>query len=143
MTDIAANDEHVRPDGLDERTIEAVGKTTEALEWVERARGRLYDFHQLIGRADLLFDEAASLLDKAGHSNQAEELRQKVVGLNLLQGRWSFQIVEEFDDGYYTAVKASEKAIRDQLAEGRRHVYESEMKEHRRSDGLPGHEARP
>ena len=34
------------------------GKATEALEYVERARGHLYAFHQLIGRADLLFEEA-------------------------------------------------------------------------------------
>ena len=32
--------------GLDD----AVGKATEALEYVERARGHLYAFHQLIGR---------------------------------------------------------------------------------------------
>src|SRR5918996_2862828 len=39
-------------------TVDAVGKATEALEYVERARGHLYAFHQLIGRADLLFEEA-------------------------------------------------------------------------------------
>src|SRR5690606_3294937 len=35
-----------RPAGVDDDTVAAVGKLGEALEWVERARGRLYDFHQ-------------------------------------------------------------------------------------------------
>src|SRR5436190_24214227 len=38
----------------DSETVDAVGKATEALEYVERARGHLYAFHQLIGRADAL-----------------------------------------------------------------------------------------
>ena len=36
---------------VDSETIDAVGKASEALEYVERARGHLYAFHQLIGRA--------------------------------------------------------------------------------------------
>lgn len=44
----------------------AVGKATEALEYVERARGQLYSFHQLIGRADFLFEESALGLAAAG-----------------------------------------------------------------------------
>ena len=38
----------------DQATVDAVGKATEVLEYVERARGHLYAFHQLIGRADVL-----------------------------------------------------------------------------------------
>ena len=33
--------------------------------------------------------------------------------------------------------------VRDALLDGRRHVWESEMKDRRRSRGRPGHEARP
>src|SRR6478752_6580481 len=43
--------------GDDAAVTEAVGKASEALEYVERARGHLYSLHQLIGRADLLFEE--------------------------------------------------------------------------------------
>ncbi len=38
-----------RPDGVDDRTVEALGKLGEALERVERARGHLYSFHQMCG----------------------------------------------------------------------------------------------
>ena len=41
--------------------VDAAGKMTEALETLERARGHLYAFHQLIGRADFLFDRMDSV----------------------------------------------------------------------------------
>lgn len=44
------------PDGVDEATVEAVGKLTEALETVERARGHLYSFHQLTGGREHLHE---------------------------------------------------------------------------------------
>jgi hypothetical protein len=123
--------------------VEAVGKLSEALEWVERARGRLYDFHQMMGRADLLFGEAAEALESAGHRAVAERLDGEVVGRNVVDGRWTFQLVEEFEAAYWHPVREVEAAIRDELMAGRRHVFESEMKDRRRSSGRPGHERRP
>ena len=134
---------HRRPDGVDDDTVSAVGKVTEALEWVERARGHLYEFHQLMGRADGLFGDAADELEASGHPAQAALLRNDVVGRNILDGRWSFQVVEEYDDLYWSAVRLAERAVRDQLLDGRRHVFESEMKEDRRTQGHPHHESRP
>ena len=51
------DDEHVRPAGASDEAIAAAGKMSEALETVERARGHLYSFHQLIGEADFALDE--------------------------------------------------------------------------------------
>lgn len=137
------DDAHIRPNGVSDETVEAVGKVTEALERLNRARGSLYDFHQLIGGADEDLAEAADMLEKAGNTAQADMLREQIVGLNVLNGRWTFQIVEEFDDGYYAAVSDAEKQIRDDLLQGKRHVYESELKESNRTHGKDGHEARP
>ena len=95
-------DEHQadrRPPGVDDDTIAAVGKVSEALEYVERARGHLYSFHQLMGGADLALGQACDALRKAGHDTQADRLQTELVGRNVLYGRWTFQIVEEFDDG--------------------------------------------
>lgn len=136
-------DDHSPPEGVDETTMEATGKVGEAFEWIERARGRLYDFHQMIGRADLLLDEAADLLQAGGAKDLAELLRRDIIGRNVLDGRWTFQIVEEFDETYYGPVASAEERIRDELVGGRRHVYESALKESRRTQGLKGHEARP
>jgi len=127
----------------DEAAVEAVGKVGEALEWVERARGRLYDFHQLIGHADLVLDEAVEALRSAGHDDWADRLVEEVVGRNVLDGRWTFQVVEEFDDGYYETFRRYAQDARDALAGGDRHRFEAQLKERRRSGGRAGHEARP
>lgn len=132
-----------RPEGLDDETVEAVGAVSEALESVERARGHLYSFHQLMGHADLQLGDACKKLRDAGHAEVAEHLETEMVGRNVLPGRWTFQIVEEFDDDYWTPLREHEKRIRDQLQAGRKHVFEAEMKERRRTHGHAGHEPRP
>ena len=132
-----------RPDGVDDATVEALGKLSEALEVVEEARGLLYAFHRRCGTADLTLGDAVDQLRDAGHHELAARIDHELVGRNILAGRWSFQVVEEYDDGYYTAVKDAERAARDALIEGRRHIYESEMKERERTHGLRHHEARP
>jgi hypothetical protein len=51
--------EHARPEGVPDDAVRAAGTLSEALEYLERARGHLYSFHQLIGRADLLLDDVS------------------------------------------------------------------------------------
>jgi hypothetical protein len=139
----ATDGDHRRPDHVDGALVEAVGKVSEAFEWIERARGRLYDFHHLIGRADLLMGEAADLLAECGVDELGELVRDDVVGRNVLDGRWTFQVVEEFDAGYYGVARDVEARVRNDLMGGRRHVFEAELKEQRRTPGRPGHEPRP
>lgn len=135
--------DHRRPDGADDKTIAAVGKVSEALECIERARGHLYELHQLIGHADLLLGEAVGGLHESGHPDHAERLEREVLGRNVISGRWTFQIVEDFDDNYWSVFRAEERRVRDALQDGKRHVFESEMKERRRTHGRPGHSSRP
>ncbi|GII64012.1 hypothetical protein Skr01_40970 [Sphaerisporangium krabiense] len=117
-----------RPSGLDDTTVEALGKLSEALETVQRARGHLYTFHQLTGHAHLQLEEAVSLLRAAGHDTHADALTADLLGRDVLPGRWTFQVVEEYDDGYYRCFTETEERLRNDLAKGRRHIYESEMK---------------
>lgn len=139
----ALDDAHERPDGASDETIEAVGKVSEALEYVERARGHLYSFHQLMGHADLLLGEACDGLRSAGHAGLADRLSEEMVGRNVIRGRWTFQLIEEFDDDYWQHFRAHEKRIRDELTDGKRHVFEAEMKQDRRTKRRDGHEATP
>jgi hypothetical protein len=131
---------HQRPTGLDDVTVEALGKLSEALEVVERVRGHLYSVHQLTGTADFMLDDAVELFRRAGHGAMADRIQCELIGRNVIPGHWTFQIVEEYDDGYYAEFRAIEKAARDELAEGKRHLYEAELKEKRRTPGRPGHE---
>jgi hypothetical protein len=135
--------EHRRPEGVGDATIEALGKLSKALEAVEEARGHLYAFHRRTGTADLALGDAVEMLRNAGHDELADRIDRELVGRNMLQGRWTFQIVEEYDDTYYATFKALEQAARDELVLGRRHVYEAEMKERERTRGHPRHEAVP
>jgi len=132
-----------RPDGVPDTLVEAIGRAGEALEYVERARGHLYSLHQLIGRADFLFEEAAGLLRECGQHEDARRIETDVVGRNVLDGRWTFQIVEEFDDLYHRHVTEAVRALERAHLAGRRHVFEAEMKDRRRSEGRSGHERRP
>ena len=131
-----------RPD-LDDTTVEALGKLSEALETVDQARGLLYGFHQLTGKADLLLQDAVELLRKAGHDTLADDLDRDLVGRNVIADRWTFQIVEDYDDGYWSVFRGFDERARTELAGGDRHVYEARMKQAERTKGHPDHQAGP
>jgi hypothetical protein len=127
----------------DDRTIEAVGRLTEGLETVERARGHLYSFHQLTGEADFKIGDAVDQLRAAGHGEIADRLQHEIVGRNVIEGRWTFQIMEEYDDTYWSAVREAERSVREELTGGRRHLAEAALKEERRTHGHPHHTPEP
>jgi hypothetical protein len=134
--------DRTRPD-LDDDTVEGLGKLSEALETVDQARGFLYAFHQLTGKADRLLQDAVDLLRGAGHTTLAGDLDRALVGRNVIADRWTFQIVEDFDDNYWTAFRDFDARARAELADGDRHVYEARMKQRERTRGHPAHEAGP
>ena len=61
-----------RPDSASDAAVAATGAMTEALETLERARGHLYAFHQLVGEADLKLDEVLDQLRANGSNSLAE-----------------------------------------------------------------------
>ena len=134
--------DRTRPD-LDDTTVEGLGKLSEALETVEQARGLLYGFHQLTGKADRLLQDAVDLLRKAGHTTLADDLDRDLVGRNVIADRWTFQIVEDFDASYWSSFRGFDARAREELAGGDRHVFEARMKQAERTAGHPRHEAGP
>jgi hypothetical protein len=135
--------QHQVPEGVSEATIEALGSLSAAVEVIEHARGLLYGFHRLTGTADLNLGEAVEQLRKAGHTELADRIDTELVGRNVIEGRWTFQIVEDYDDGYYALAKELERTARDELVQGRRHLFEAGMKEDRRTQDQRHHEATP
>ncbi|OXM52979.1 hypothetical protein [Amycolatopsis alba] len=124
----------------DDATVDAVGKLVAAFETVEQARGHLYAFHHLTGSADFALDEATDALRKAGHPEWAERIRTELTWLNVLPERWTFQLIEEYDDGYYAAFRGMTREVTGDLTGGRRHLHEERIKRRRRTEGRPGHE---
>ena len=141
--DLPGDPTHRTPPGVDDATVDALGKLSEALETVERARGHLYTFHQLTGSADIALQGAVDALREAGHGELADRVDAELVGRNVIEGRWTFQIVEDYDDGYWSLFREIERAARDQLAGGRRHLFEARLKQSERTAGEPGHDATP
>jgi hypothetical protein len=135
--------EHQVPEGVERATVDAVGRLTKGLEITEWARGHLYAFHQLTGEGNRHVEEAIPLLRDAGHGEWADRLERELLGRNVLDGRWTFQVVEEYDDGYWSLYRRLEREVRDDLTEGRRHLREATLKEEQRTPGEPGHEAEP
>jgi hypothetical protein len=122
-----------RGDALPEADVKASGLMSEALERVERARGALYDLHQLIGGADNQLDEVIEALREAGRDDLASSVASDLVGIDVLPGMWTFQVVEAFDDGFYATWKRFEERIRSECTNGERHVLEARMKADRQS----------
>lgn len=145
MSDVPTADlpdaDHRTPAGVSDATVDALGKLSEALETVERARGHLYTFHQLTGESDLALQGAVEALRGAGHADLAGRIDRELVGRNVIEGRWTFQIVEDYDDGYWSLFRDLERTAREELAAGRRHLFEARLKQDERSPGEPGHDA--
>ncbi|PRW64726.1 hypothetical protein [Actinopolyspora mortivallis] len=132
----------------EEPVVTAVGRMTEALEKIERARGALYEWHQLVGAADAGLGSAIRLLRSCDRPDLADRLERELFGRNVLPGRWTFQTLEEFDDGYWSRFRELECWLRTELLDGARHVHEARMKARERSEDaagapLPGFESSP
>ena len=132
-------EEFERPDGVDSPTVAAVGALSEAMETVIRARGALYEFHQLTGKADNQVAEAVKLLRTAGHDYVADQVEREIAGRNVNDRRWTFQVVEDYERTYYEPFVARYRRVGDQLVDGQRHQQEAEMKQDRATPGEPAH----
>ncbi|MFE2530958.1 hypothetical protein [Streptomyces sp. NPDC059371] len=127
-----SDEAHQPHDGVSDATVEALGALSKALETTERARGHLYDFHQLTGGADFELDRAVRLLREAGHAGCADRVEREILGRNVIPGHWTFQIIEAYNATYYEAFKSVEAEIREELADGADHLFEARLKEQRR-----------
>jgi hypothetical protein len=127
-----------RPRGLDDKTVAALGKLSEAMEVVDNARGLLYQFHRMSGTADLTLQEAVDELRAAGHAELAAEIDECLIGRDVIPGLWTFQIVEGYDRHYWSVFRDVEQEARQRLGGVPQHLYEAEMKyreQQRRQEG--------
>ena len=123
---------------MSDATVEAVGKLSEAFEVIEDARGSLYRFHRLSGRADFALGDAVAMLRDAGHAELADRIDRELLGRNVLPGMWTFQVVEGYDDTYYSVFQRLVTEARDALTGGERHTYEARLKADRHTQDDDG-----
>jgi hypothetical protein len=120
---------HQRPAGLSGQDVAALGKLSEALEVVEQARGALYEFHRLSGTADRTLQQAVGDLRDAGHPELAAEIEECLVGRDVIDGRWTFELVESYDHQYWQVFREVERTARERLGGAPPHLFEAEMKQ--------------
>ncbi|WP_267641941.1 hypothetical protein [Haloarchaeobius amylolyticus] len=116
---------------LTETEIEALHRTELALEWLRRAHGHLLEFHHGIGHAMDHLDGAEELLRESGHTDLADQIRDKHLPRGVIDrgpgaegDRWSYDVVETFEDGFLGDVIEFEAQTRSAVADGARHVSE-------------------
>jgi hypothetical protein len=126
---------HPRPPGADDATVEALGKISEALEVVENARGFLYAFHRLSGMADLTLQDGVRQLREAGQAELADLVDDVLVGRDVVDGRWTFQLVEAYDADYWSAFREVEAFARARTGL-EPHTFEAEMKVAEQTGGV-------
>jgi hypothetical protein len=83
----AIDEDHARPEGASDGLVAAAGAMSEAFERIERARGALYTFHQLIGGADAQLDDVVEGLRANGFNDLADRISDELIGPNTLAGR--------------------------------------------------------
>jgi hypothetical protein len=123
-----------RPPELDltETEREALHEVELGVETLHRAHGHLVAFHHTTGRAMDHLASAESLLRESGHARLANALRDDYLPRGVLPGcdddgdpgRWSYDVVEQFQATFLEDVVAFGDRVHDLVADGQRHVAE-------------------
>lgn len=122
-----ATDDTVTDPGetLDERDREALHEVELGLEWLQRAQGSLIEFHHATGHGMDHLYQAESLLREGGHEELADAIRDELLPHGVVdEDRWSYDVVEDFQETLLAETIALERQVRRDLADGTRHVAE-------------------
>jgi hypothetical protein len=95
-----------------------------ALEHIYRGYGALLEYHHEIGHGMDKLDSTESKLREAGYEELADRLRDKYLPSGAIDDRWTYELVEAFQQGFLTDVTGFESAVRELLADGEQHIIE-------------------
>ncbi|MFB6255993.1 MAG: hypothetical protein ABEH58_04570 [Haloplanus sp.] len=118
---------------LTETERRALHEVELGVENLHRAHGHLVSFHHSTGRAMDHLAAAEELLRETGHATLADRLRDDHLPRGVVPpcdgdegtaGRWSYDILENFQETFLDEVVSFGDEIHDQVADGRRHVME-------------------
>lgn len=94
------------------------------IEYVHRAYGTLLQFHHELGHAMDRIGDAEDERREAGREEWADRLRDDHLPAGAISDRWTYELVEEFSDGFLEDVDTFEDEVRGELADGIGHVTE-------------------
>jgi hypothetical protein len=120
-------------DDVSEAEAEALHKVELALEWLRRAHGTFVELHHTTGHALDHLADAESALREQGYEEFADEIRDDHLPRGVLEDRWTYDLLEEYEEDFLSPYEEFEDEVRDEIADGVRHVkerrQESEWKE--------------
>lgn len=116
---------------LNDREREALHELELGLEWLHRANGHLVAFHHNVGHAADHLATAERLFREADRVAPANVIRDDLLPRGVIdEERWSYDVLEEFQDGLLAEVMRFEAGVRERLVDGQRHVTERRQEDH-------------
>jgi hypothetical protein len=104
---------------------EALQRVELGAEWLHRAHGDLVESHHKTGHAMDHLANAGEFLRDSGHEDLADALRDENLPRGVIdEGRWSYDVLESYQDGFLSALTDFEERVRGEVADGQRHVTE-------------------
>jgi len=123
-----ATDDKQPASDLDQKEIDAIHEVELGVEWLTRAHGALLEFHHGTGHAMEHLAAAESLFRERGHEALADDIKHRFLPRGVIdQDRWSYDVLETFEDGMLADVDAFEERARREVTGGRRHVAEQQQ----------------
>jgi len=109
---------------LGEGELAALHEAELGVEWLRRAHGSLVEVHHATGHAMDHLHEAESTLRANGHTALADQLRDELLPSGAIEDRWTYDLLETFESGILDDVTDYERRVREELADGQRHLTE-------------------
>jgi hypothetical protein len=119
-----------RPDAeLDDSERAALHDLQLGIEHLHRGYGNLLAFHHAVGRGMNRFEDARKELRASGHDEWADALRDDLLPAGVVEEMWTYEVVEAFADEFLDPAAEFEADIREELADGQRHVTEHRQRQ--------------
>ncbi len=110
---------------VSETELEALHEVELGLEWAQRAQGCLIEFHHATGHGMDHLAAAEPLLRESGHDELADAIATTLLPHGVVDDdRWSYDVLENFQETLLAETVALERRIRRDVADGERHVRE-------------------
>lgn len=110
---------------LTEAEIEALHEVELATEWLQRAHGKLVEFHHNTGHAMEHLADAEERLREAGRTDLADEIRDRHLPRGVVdEDRWSYDVLESFEAELLPAMTDLQGRAREEVGDGHSHVAE-------------------
>lgn len=141
MDDAAPDSTSVRPTlggvhGVSELERTTLHEVELGVERLHRAHGHLVAFHHNTGRAMDHLAGAEGLLRECGYDALADRLRDEYLPRGVIAdgdlvdptaGRWSYDVLESYQEVFYRDVVAFGSEVHDTVANGLRHAFERQQ----------------